>query len=177
MRGFRDSRDPLFVEKIEDIVGLYMSPPEHTLVLCCDEKSQVQVLDRAQPGLPLKRGRSQTMTHDYKRHGTTTLLAALNVLDGQVFGQSPQPHTHTAWPKFLRKIDRGTPKRKTLHRIADDYASRKHPAVQHWLARQPRFNMHSTPTLMSWLAWWSAFFGFRTCPNFSRIHENFIIGN
>ena len=147
-------------------MGLYMSPPEHTLVLCCDEKSQVQVLDRAQPGLPLKRGRSQTMTHDYKRHRTTTLLAALNVLDGQVFGQSPQRHTHSAWPKFLRKIDRGTPKRKTLHRIADDYASRKHPAVQHWLARQPRFNMHFTLTLMSWLSMVERFFRVPDLPKF-----------
>src|SRR5208282_4028766 len=110
VRNFKVSRDPQFVEKLEDIVGLYMSPPEHALVLCCDEKSQVQALDRTQPGLPLKKGRAQTMTHDYKRHGTTTLFAALNVLDGQVIGKCQQRHTHAEWLKFLRKIDRETPK-------------------------------------------------------------------
>src|SRR3989442_992919 len=151
VRGFKVSRDPKFVEKLEDIVGLYMSPPEHALVLCCDEKSQVQALDRTQPGLPLKKGRAQTMTHDYKRHGTTTLFAALNVLDGQVIGQCQQRHTHAEWLKFLRKIDRETPKDKTLHLIADNYATHKHPAVQDWLAKHPRFNMHFTPTSASWL--------------------------
>ena len=130
VRGFKISRDPKFVEKLEDIVGLYMSPPEHALVLCCDEKSQVQALDRTQPGLPLKKGRAATMTHDYKRNGTTTLFAALNVLDGQVIGQCQQRHTHAEWLKFLRKIDRETPKDKTLHLIADNYATHKHPAVQ-----------------------------------------------
>jgi transposase len=140
VRGFKVSRDPKFVEKLEDIVGLYMSPPEHALVLCCDEKSQVQALDRTQPGLPLKKGRAQTMTHDYKRHGTTTLFAALNVLDGQVIGQCQQRHTHAEWLKFLRQIDRQTPRGKTLHLIADNYATHKHPAVQEWLARHLRFN-------------------------------------
>ena len=158
VRGFKVSRDPRFVEKLEDIVGLYMSPPEHALVLCCDEKSQVQALDRTQPGLPLKRGRAQTMTHDYKRHGTTTLFAALNVLDGQVIGQCQQRHTHAEWLKFLRKIDRETPKDKTLHLIADNYATHKHPAVQEWLARHPRFNMHFTPTSASWLNMVERFF-------------------
>ena len=119
VRGFKVSRDPLFVDKLEDIVGLYMSPPEHALVLCCDEKSQVQALDRTQPGLPLKKGRAQTLTHDYKRHGTTTLFAALNVLDGTVIGQCQKRHTHAEWLKFLRQIDRQTPKAKTLHLIAD----------------------------------------------------------
>ncbi len=133
VRGFKVSRDPQFVEKLEDIVGLYMSPPEHALVLCCDEKSQVQALDRTQPGLPLKKGRAATMTHDYKRHGTTTLFAALNVLDGQVIGQCQQRHTHVEWLKFLRQIDRETPKGKTLHLIADNYATHKHPTVQAWL--------------------------------------------
>ena len=147
VRGFKVSRDPHFVEKLEDIVGLYMSPPEHALVLCCDEKSQVQALDRTQPGLPLKKGRAQTMTHDYKRHGTTTLFAALNVLDGQVIGQCQQRHRHDEWLKFLRKIDRETPKDKTLHLIADNYATHKHPKVQEWLAKHPRFNMHFTPDL------------------------------
>jgi transposase len=158
VRGFKVSRDPKFVEKLEDIVGLYMSPPEHALVLCCDEKSQVQALDRTQPGLPLKKRRAQTMTHDYKRHGTTTLFAALNVLDGQVIGQCQQRHTHTEWLKFLRQIDRQTPKGKTLHLIADNYATHKHPAVQQWLARHPRFNMHFTPTSASWLNMVERFF-------------------
>ena len=158
VRGFKVSRDPKFVEKLEDIVGLYMSPPEHALVLCCDEKSQVQALDRTQPGLPMKKGRAQTMTHDYKRHGTTTLFAALNVLDGQVIGQCQQRHTHVEWLKFLRQIDRETPKGKTLHLIADNYATHKHPAVQAWLAKHPRFNMHFTPTSASWLNMVERFF-------------------
>jgi transposase len=158
VRGFKISRDPRFVEKLEDIVGLYLSPPEHALVLCCDEKSQVQALDRTQPGLPMKKGRAATMTHDYKRNGTTTLFAALNVLDGQVIGQCQQRHTHTEWLKFLRQIDRETPKDKTLHLIADNYATHKHPAVQAWLAKHARFNMHFTPTSASWLNMVERFF-------------------
>jgi len=158
VRGFKVSRDPQFVEKLEDIVGLYMSPPEHALVLCCDEKSQVQALDRTQPGLPLKKGRAATMTHDYKRNGTTTLFAALNVLDGQVIGQCQQRHTHVEWLKFLKKIDRETPKEKGLHLIADNYATHKHPAVQEWLAKHPRFHMHFTPTSASWLNMVERFF-------------------
>jgi len=158
VRGFKVSRDPQFVAKLEDIVGLYLSPPEHALVLCCDEKSQVQALDRTQPGLPLKQGRAQTMTHDYKRHGTTTLFAALNVLDGQVIGQCQQRHTHVEWLKFLRQIDRETPRDKTLHLIADNYATHKHPKVQRWLARHPRFEMHFTPTSASWLNMVERFF-------------------
>jgi len=158
VRGFKVSRDPQFVEKLEDIVGLYMSPPEHALVLCCDEKSQVQALDRTQPGLPLKKGRAETMTHDYKRNGTTTLFAALNVLDGQVIGQCQQHHTHVEWLKFLRKIDRETPKDKELHLIADNYATHKHPVVQAWLAKHPRFHMHFTPTSASWLNMVERFF-------------------
>ena len=158
VRGFKVSRDPQFADKLEDIVALYMSPPEHALVLCCDEKSQVQALDRTQPGLPLKKGRAQTMTHDYKRNGTTTLFAALNVLDGQVIGQCQQRHTHAEWLKFLRKIDRETPKDKTLHLIADNYATHKHPTVQKWLAKHPRFHMHFTPTSASWLNMVERFF-------------------
>jgi len=158
VRGFKVSRDPRFVEKLEDIVGLYMSPPEHALVLCCDEKRQVQALDRTQPGLPLKKGRAATMTHDYKRNGTTTLFAALNVLDGQVIAQCQQRHRHVEWLKFLRKIDRETPKDKTLHLIADNYATHKHPAVQEWLAKHPRFEMHFTPTSASWLNMVERFF-------------------
>jgi len=158
LRGFKVSRDPQFVEKLEDIVGLYMSPPEHALVLCCDEKSQVQALDRSQPGLPLKKGRAATMTHDYKRNGTTTLFAALNVLDGQVIGQCQPRHTHVEWLKFLRQIDRQTPKGKTLHLIADNYATHKHPTVQAWLDKHPRFHMHFTPTSASWLNMVERFF-------------------
>ena len=158
VRGFKVSRDPKFVEKLEDIVGLYMAPPEHALVLCCDEKSQVQALDRTQPGLPLKKGRAGTLTHDYKRHGTTTLFAALNVLDGQVISQCQQRHRHSEWLKFLRQIDRETPQDKPLHLIADNYGTHKHPAVQAWLAAHPRFNMHFTPTSASWLNMVERFF-------------------
>jgi len=167
VRSFKVSRDPKFVEKLEDIVGLYMSPPEHALVLCCDEKSQVQALDRTQPGLPLKKGRAATMTHDYapkevplgdKRNGTTTVFAALNVLDGQVIAQCQRRHRHTEWLKFLRQIDRETPKDKTLHLIADNYATHKHPNVQDWLLKHPRFNMHFTPTSASWLNMVERFF-------------------
>ena len=158
VRGFKVSRDPEFVEKLEDIVGLYMSPPEHALVLCCDEKSQVQALDRTQPGLPMKKGRAATMTHDYKRNGTTTLFAALNVLDGQVIGQCQPRHTHVEWLKFLRQIDRVTPKGKTLHLIADNYATHKHPKVLAWLKKHPRFHMHFTPTSASWMNMVERFF-------------------
>jgi transposase len=158
VRGFKVSRDPKFVEKLEDIVGLYMSPPEHALVLCCDEKSQVQALDRTQPGLPMKKGRCATMTHDYKRNGTTTLFAALNVLDGQVISQCQQRHRHTEWLKFLKQIDSQTPKDKALHLIADNYATHKHPKVQAWLAKHKRITMHFTPTSASWLNMVERFF-------------------
>ncbi len=158
LHSFKVSRDPRFIEKLEDIVGLYLSPPEHALVLCCDEKSQVQALDRTQPGLPLKKGRAATMTHDYKRNGTTTLFAALNVLDGQVIAQCQQRHRHGEWLKFLKKIERETPKEKTLHLIADNYATHKHPAVQAWLGKHPRFVMHFTPTSASWLNMVERFF-------------------
>ena len=158
VHGFKVSRDPKFIEKLDDIVGLYTSPPEHALVLCCDEKSQVQALDRTQPGLPMKKGRAATMTHDYKRNGTTTLFAALNVLDGQVVAQCQQRHRHTEWLKFLRQIDRQTPKDKTLHLIADNYATHKHPAVLAWLDKHPRFNMHFTPTSASWMNMVERFF-------------------
>lgn len=158
VRSFKISRDPNFVEKLEDIVGLYMSPPEHALVLCCDEKSQIQALDRTQPGLALKKGRAATLTHDYKRNGTTTLFAALNVLDGQIIGQCQQRHTHAEWLKFLKQIDRETPKDKTLHLIADNYATHKHPTVQQWLDKHPRIVMHFTPTSASWLNMVERFF-------------------
>jgi transposase len=158
VRSFKVSRDPKFVEKLEDIVGLYLSPPEHAIVLCCDEKSQVQALDRTQPGLPLKKGRAGTMTHDYKRNGTTTLFAALNVLDGQVISQCQQRHRHIEWLKFLKQINRETPKGKTLHLICDNYATHKHPVVQKWLEKHPRFNIHFTPTSASWLNMVERFF-------------------
>ena len=155
---FKVSRDPQFVEKLEDIVGLYLSPPEHALVLCCDEKSQVQALDRTQPGLPLKKGRAGTLTHDYKRHGTTTLFAALNTLDGSVIARCDHPHRHNEWLTFLRQIDRETPKDKALHLICDNYATHKHPKVRTWLANHPRFHVHFTPTSASWLNMVERFF-------------------
>ena len=157
-RSFKLSNDPAFAEKLTEIVGLYVAPPVHAVVLSIDEKSQIEALDRTQPGLPIKKGLLGTMTHDYKRHGTTTLFAALNVLDGQVIGQCQQRHTHAEWLKFLRKIDRETPKGKTLHLIADNYATYKHPVVQDWLAKHPRFNMHFTPTSASWLNMVERFF-------------------
>ena len=158
VRTFKVSRDPRFVEKLEDIVGLYLNPPEHALVLCCDEKSQVQALDRTQPGLPLKKGRAATMTHDYKRHGTTTLFAALSTLDGSLISCCQQRHRHAEWLVFLRRIDRQTPKNKELHLICDNYATHKHPKVQEWLAMHPRFHVHFTPTSASWLNMVERFF-------------------
>jgi transposase len=155
---FKLSNDPRFVEKLEDIVGLYMNPPEHALVLSLDEKSQIQALDRTQPGLPLKKGRAQTMTHDYKRNGTTTLFAALNTLDGTVMATCMERHRHQEWLKFLRWIDRQTPADKQLHLIVDNYATHKHPAVQRWAARHSRFHFHFTPTSSSWLNMVDRFF-------------------
>ena len=158
IRRFKVSRDPNFVERLEDIVGLYMNPPEHAVVLCCDEKSQIQALDRTQPGLPLKKGRAATMTHDYKRNGTTTLFAALNTLDGSVISRCAPRHRHTEWLSFLRQIERESPKDKSLHLICDNYATHKHPKVQQWLARHPRIYVHFTPTSASWLNMVERFF-------------------
>jgi transposase len=158
VRTFKLSRDPRFVEKLEDIVGLYLNPPEHALVLSLDEKSQIQALDRTQPGLPLKKGRAQTMTHDYKRHGTTTLFAALNILDGKVLATCMERHRHQEWLKFLRLIDRHTPADKQLHLIVDNYSTHKHPRVQRWASRHPRFHFHFTPTSSSWLNMVERFF-------------------
>ena len=158
VRRFKVSRDPKFVEMLEDIVGLYMNPPEHALVLCCDEKSQVQALDRTQPGLPLKKGRAATMTHDYKRNGTTTLFAALNTLDGSVISRCEPRHRHIEWLSFLRQIERETPKDKSLHLICDNYSTHKHPKVQEWLAKHPRIHLHFTPTSASWLNMVERFF-------------------
>ncbi len=150
-RTFKVSNDPRFVEKLIDIVGLYLNPPEHALVLCADEKSQIQALDRTQPGLPLKKGRCGTMTHDYKRNGTTTLFAALEVAEGRLIGTCMPRHRHQEWIKFLKLIDSDTPSELDLHLIVDNYATHKHPKVQRWLKRHPRFHMHFTPTSSSWL--------------------------
>ena len=158
VRQFKLSNDPRFAEKLEDIVGLYLHPPEHALVFSVDEKSQIQALDRTQPGLPLKPGRSGTMTHDYKRHGTTTLFAALSVLDGTVISDCMNRHRHQEWLRFLRRIDRETPAGKQIHLIVDNYATHKHPAVRRWLKRHPRFHMHFTPTSASWLNMVERFF-------------------
>jgi len=155
---FKLSNDPRFAEKLEDIVGLYLNPPEHALVLSLDEKSQIQALDRTQPGLPMKKGRAHTMTHDYKRHGTTTLFAALNTLDGSVMATCMERHRHQEWLKFLRLIDRQTPADKQLHLIVDNYATHKHPAVLRWAARHKRFHFHFTPTSSSWLNMVERFF-------------------
>jgi len=157
-RTFKLSRDPKFLEKLDDVIGLYLDPPEHALVFSVDEKSQIQALDRTQPGLPLVPGRYGTMTHDYKRHGTTTLFTALNTLDGTVIGTCMPQHRHQEWIKFLRLIDRETPKDKEIHLIADNYATHKHPEVQAWLERHPRFTVHFTPTSASWLNMVERFF-------------------
>ncbi len=158
LRSFKLSNDPLFAEKVEDIVGLYLNPPEHALVLSVDEKSQVQALDRTQPGLPLKKGRAGTMTHDYKRNGTTTLFAALNTLDGKVISTCMPRHRHQEWLKFLRLIDKSTPRRKQLHLIVDNYSPHKHPDVQAWMKKHKRFHVHFTPTSASWLNMVERFF-------------------
>ena len=157
-RTFKISRDPAFAEKVEAIVGLYLAPPEHALVLCVDEKSQIQALDRTQPGLPLKPGRCGTMTHDYKRHGTATLFAALSTLDGSVISMCDDRHRHQEWLKFLRLIDAATPPEKDLYLIVDNYATHKHPKVTRWLKRHKRFHVYFTPTSSSWLNMVERFF-------------------
>lgn len=148
---FKLSRDKHFVEKLCDIVGLYLNPPDKSLVLCLDEKSQIQALDRTQPGLPLKKGRCGTMTHDYVRHGTTTLFVALSMLDGKVIGDCMPRHRHQEFIRFLKKIDGETPPELDLHLIVDNYGTHKHPRVKSWLKRHPRFHLHFTPTSSSWL--------------------------
>jgi transposase len=150
-KTFKLSRDKRFVEKLCDVVGLYLNPPDKALVLCVDEKSQIQALDRTQPGLPLKRGRCGTMTHDYKRHGTTTLFAALSLLDGRVIGDCMPRHRHQEFIRFLKQIDAATPPALELHLIVDNYGTHKHPRVQTWLQRHPRFHLHFIPTSSSWL--------------------------
>jgi len=151
VRAFKLSNDPAFASKLKDIVGLYVDPPHHAVVLSIDEKSQIQALDRTQPGLPMKKGRAGTMTHDYKRHGTTTLFAALNVLDGKVIGRCMPRHRHQEFIRFLDAVGAKVPKRKAIHAIVDNYATHKHPEVLQWLARHPRWTFHFTPTSASWL--------------------------
>ena len=150
-KAFKLSNDPLFTEKLTDVVGLYLNPPEKALVLCVDEKSQIQALDRTQPSLPMKRGRAGTMTHDYKRNGTTTLFAALSTLDGSVIGQCLPRHRHQEFLKFLRTLDRELPRGLELHLILDNYQTHKHANVTAWLEKHPRFVLHFTPTSSSWL--------------------------
>ena len=155
---FKLSNDKAFAEKLEAVVGLYMSPPENAIVFSCDEKSQIQALDRTQPGLPMKKGKAATMTHDYKRHGTTTLFAALNTLTGEVLGTCAQRHRHQEWLVFLRMINQSTPKDKDIHIICDNYATHKHPKVKSWLRYHKRFHVHFTPTSASWLNMVERFF-------------------
>ena len=150
-RSFKLSNDPAFAEKLYDVVGLYVAPPAHAVVLSIDEKSQIQALDRTQPGLPLKKGRGATMTHDYKRHGTTTLFAALNVLDGTVTGRNMQRHRHQEFIRFLNALERDIPAGKVVHVVLDNYATHKHLKVRQWLERHQRWTFHFTPTSSSWL--------------------------
>ncbi len=168
VRTFKLSNDPRFVEKLEEVIGLYLNPPEHALVLCVDEKSQIQALDRTQPGLPLKKGRCGTMTHDFKRNGTTTLFAALSTLDGKVIGSCMPQHRHQEWLKFLKQIDRETPVDKEIHLIADNYSTHKHAVVLRWVARHPRIHLHFTPTSASWLNMVERFFRDLTEKQISR---------
>ena len=168
IRTFKRSNDPAFVEKVEDVVGLYMHPPAHAVVLSIDEKSQIQALDRTQPGLPLKPGKCGTMTHDYKRHGTTTLFAAFNVLDGAVLGRCMQRHTHQEFIRFLNAVERAVPADKPVHAILDNYATHKHLKVKAWLARHPRWVFHFTPTSGSWLNAVETFFSALTRKRLKR---------
>jgi len=151
LKTFKLSRDPQFAEKLTDVVGLYLNPPDKAIVLCVDEKSQIQALERTQPGLLMKKGRCGTMTHDYKRNGTTTLFAALNVLEGKVIGQCLPRHRHQEFLQFLRRLDRQFPREFPLHLILDNYGTHTHPKVKLWVAEHPRFHLHFTPTSSSWL--------------------------
>jgi len=165
---FKLSKDPQFEEKLADVVGLYLNPPERAIVLSMDEKSQIQALDRTQPSLPMKPGRAGTMTHDYKRNGTTTLFAALDVLSGSVIGQCLPRHRHVEFLTFLRTIDRQVPKGLQIHLILDNYATHKHPNVQAWLNKHPRFELHFTPTSSSWLNQIEIFFSMLTAKAIRR---------
>jgi transposase len=182
---FKLSRDKRFVEKLTDVVGVYLNPPDKAVVLCVDEKSQIQALDRTQPGLPMKKGRCGTMTHDYKRNGTTCLFAALNVLEGKVIGSCYPRHRNVEFLKFLRKIDRETPRDLAIHMILDNYGTHNHPNVKAWLAKHPRFHLHFTPTSASWLNLVERWFGeitrkrirrgvFRSVPELVAAIEEYI---
>ena len=168
IRTFKLSKDPKFADKLKDIVGLYVDPPAHAVVLSVDEKSQIQALDRTQPGLPMKKGRAQTMTHDYKRHGTTTLFAALNVLDGTVISRNMQRHRHQEFIRFLNAVEARVPAGKLIHAIVDNYATHKHPKVRAWLARHRRWTFHFTPTSASWLNAVEGFFAKLTTRRLKR---------
>jgi len=157
VESFKVSNDPLFADKLDAIVGLYLNPPEHALVLSVDEKSQIQALDRTQPGLPIKKGRGATMTHDYKRNGTTTLFAALNVASGEVYGLCQQKHRHQEWLRFLRMIDQTVSAGKEIYLICDNYSTHKHERVQRWLEKHKRFHVRFTPSA-SWLNMVERFF-------------------
>jgi transposase len=168
LRHFKLSNDPQFAAKVRDIVGLYVDPPAHAVVLSVDEKSQIQALDRTQPGLPLKKGRCGTMTHDYKRNGTTTLFAALNVLDGSIIGRCMQRHRHQEFIRFLNAVEAEVPAGKLIHVILDNYAAHKHPKVMQWLARHPRWTFHFTPTSASWINAVEGFFAKLTKQRLKR---------
>jgi transposase len=168
VRRFKLSTDPAFAAKLRDVVGLYLDPPAHSLVLSVDEKAQIQALDRTQPGLPIKKGRAGTMTHDYIRHGTTTLFAALNVLDGSVIGQCMARHRHQELIRFLNAVERAVPAGKLIHAILDNYAAHKHPKVRAWLTRHPRWTFHFTPTSCSWVNAVETFFATLTRRRLQR---------
>jgi transposase len=185
METFKLSRDKRFVEKLTDVVGVYLNPPDKAVVLCVDEKSQVQALDRTQPGLPIKKGRCGTMTHDYKRNGTTCLFAALNVLEGKVIGSCYPRHRNVEFLKFLRRIDRETPSGLDVHMILDNYGTHNHPNVKAWLEKHPRYHLHFTPTSSSWLNLVERWFGeitrkrirrgvFRSVPDLVTAIEDYI---
>ena len=182
---FKVSTDPEFESKLVDVVGLYLNPPDQAVVLCVDEKSQIQALDRTQRSLPMKPGRAGTMTHDYKRHGTTTLFAALDVLTGAVIGQCLPRHRHEEFLRFLKRIDREVPQELAIHMILDNYATHKHPQVRDWLQRHPRFSLHFTPTSSSWLnlleRWFAQLSGkrirrgvFRSVPELTAAIEEYL---
>lgn len=166
---FKLSKDPRFVEKLRDVVGLYMDPPEHAVVFSIDEKSQVQALDRTQPGLPMKKGRAGTMTHDYKRHGTTTLFAALDVATGELVHDCLPRHRHQEFLRFMRKVERSVAPELDVHVIVDNYATHKHPKVRAWLERHPRVRFHFVPTSSSWLNLVERFFGELTLRQLKRL--------
>lgn len=188
VKTFKLSRDKRFVEKLTDVVGVYLNPPDKAVVLCVDEKSQIQALDRTQPGLPMKKGRCGTMTHDYKRNGTTCLFAALNILEGKVIGSCYPRHRNIEFLKFLRKIDREVPTELDIHMILDNYGTHNHPNVKAWLTKHRRFHLHFTPTSSSWLNLVERWFGeitrkrirrgvFRSVPELVVAIEGFVQTN